>query len=167
MYVRHAVRHVRATLEVLVETLLRDYSWMGPVVPFGAKPVTVSRRGPKESDLKQVEGNVVFVSHGGEPDVTEQELGAGYLRAEHVLFVDILGQNESVALAIASDIQDRLRGLLGGTRYVRPREAGTGAELDGYLGEFQDVVRDQPNPDLGAWQSIKATLMLDFPGSNS
>ena len=30
-----------------------------------------------------------------------------------------------------------------------------------------DVVRDEPNPDLLSWQSVKATLVLHFPGSNS
>lgn len=167
MAVRHAVRHIRASEEQFIKDALVYFGWLTDNRPYGAKPVELFLRGPKEPDLVAVEGNQVYISHGGEPDTEEMELGAGLLRIEHVLFVDIVGENEAIALSIASDVQDRLRGLIGGSRYLTPRERGTGEPLFGYVGEFVDVVRDEPNPDLLSWQSVKATLVLDFPGSNT
>ena len=165
--IRHAVRHVRASEEEFIRTLLTEFGWLTESRPYGAALVTLHLRPPKEADLKGIEGNHVFVSHGGEDDVVEFEMGGAILTTEYVLFVDVVGENEGIALSIASDVQDRMRGLIGGSRHLYPRERGTGPELFGYIGEFTDVVRDEPNPDLLSWQSVKATLVLHFPGSNS
>jgi len=167
MYVRHAARYVRASMEAVVSTFLDEFGWCGPNVPFGAQPVTVMLRPPKQAELKPVSGNVVFISHGDEADYEDMQLGGGLLRVEHVLFVDILAENDGIALAIAADLKDRLAGLIGGTRFLRPTNPATDQALPGFLGEFDDVVREQPNPDLGAWQSVKATLVLDFGGDQT
>lgn len=166
MVVRHAVRHIRASQENMLRDFLDDYGWFGPDVPYGAAPIQIMLRAPREAELMPAAGNTVFISHGGEPDNVPTQLGGGLLQTEHVLFVDVLGENDGIALSIAADIKDRLSGQLG-SRYLWPRHQATGILLPGYLGEYEDVMREQPNADLGAWQSIKATLVMDFPGEES
>jgi len=164
-YVRHAIRHVRASLEERVRLALVD--WLSDTPPFEAATAVLDVRAPQESDLKPIVANRIFVSHGGEVDTLDAQLGSGLLRWEHVLFVDILGQNPGIALAIASDLLDDLRGLRdGSSRWVDLRERGTGALLPGWEGELEDVMRDEPRSSLASWQSIKATLIIYLPGES-
>lgn len=166
-HVRFASRFVRETLVGVVDAFLRAYNWCGPVVPFGAKPVTLVRRTPKPTDLVPIDGNMVFVSFGPESDHVNTELGSGLLRIEHIFFIDVVGESETIAYAIASDIKDRMTGLFGGTRWVCPVDPQTGLGLPGYIGELTDVIQESPNGDNHNWISIKATYLLDFPGEES
>lgn len=165
-YVRHSLRHIRASMERAVAAALTD--WTSPTPPYGAGPVTVLTRAPKTSDLKPVEANTVFISHGSENDIETVQLGSGLMRSEHVLFVDVLGSSDTIALSIAQDVLDALRGMAPGTsRYAELRLRGDGTLLPGYSGEWVDVLRDEPNPELASWQSVKATLVVHFPGEDS
>lgn len=164
MAVRHAARFVQASMEAMLTTFLAEYGWTTLTPPFGAKPVTLYSRQPKESELAPTETNSVFISFGDETSMSERQLGGGLLQVEHVLFVDILAENRGVGLAIASDVKDRLEGLFGGSRYLYPVNPGTGQRLPGYVGEFGDTVREQPRADLETWTAVKSTLYLDFPG---
>lgn len=166
--VRHAVRHVRASMEQMLTDFLVEYGWKGPTPPYGAEPFTIVCAPPRPADLKPAaQGNTVFISHGDEDQYVDTQLGGGILQAEHILFVDVVSEKPAIALAVAADIKDRLCGLFGGSRFLRPVDAGTGVPLSGFLGEFVDVIREQPNPDVASWQSIKATLQLEFPGDIS
>ena len=166
MHVRHANRYVRHSIVTMVETFIADHGWLVPPVLFGAKPVEVHARAPKEAELKPTAGNMVFVSFGPQEAQVVMQLGGGLVRAENIVFIDVLGENDTIALAIASDLQDRLNGALGGTRYLRPSNPATGLDLPGYVGEFTEVFLEQPREALASWQSIKAAFQLDFPGSD-
>lgn len=165
--IRFATRYIQHSIGQVVQTFLDEYSWTGATPPFGTSSVDVKFVTPKPSDLEVLHGNTVFVSFGDEPDHRPQELGGGMLRIEHVFFVDILGVDESISLALASDIKDRLTGLFGGTRYLRPKDPATGAELPGYLGEFTDVARSQPDGERNTWYVVNGTCVMDFPGEES
>lgn len=167
MSVRFASRFVRSSVQDLVKTFLHDYGWTGPTPPFGTLPIDLRLAGPTPQELRALDGNTVFVSFGDEPDQRPMELGGGMLRQEYVVFVDVIGVDETIADAIASDIKDRLSGLFGGTRYLRPVNPGTGAELAGYLGEFSDVMKHQADGERRAWCTVSCALQMDFPGEES
>lgn len=162
---RFASRFVRQSVASLVEEHLGNFGWTSESPPFGVDRVEVLRQTPKPSDLEQVRSNRVFISFGDEPDVEPLQLGGGLLRIEHVVFVDVLAQSEEVALLIAEDVTDRLRGMIGGSRWLRPRD-NEGKRLPGYVGEFVDVERRQVRPEVEYWCTVSATLELDFPGGS-
>lgn len=164
MHIRHASRHVQESVSSMLVNFLAEYDWTGDTPPYGAKPFTVQLRQPEGSDLQAVEANTVFIGFGDETSARDRQLGGGLLEREFVLFVDIFGEKQTIALACASDIKDRLEGLFGGTAYLRPTDQATGLPLPGYVGEFEDVVRDVGTGSKVAWQTVKATLTLTFPG---
>ncbi len=165
--IRFATRFVQYSIGQTVKEFLNDFGWMSDAPPFGTSPVAFHTVSPSPADLKQVDGNAVYVSFGDEPDHQPLELGGGMLRIEHIVFVDVIGVDASISLALAGDIKDRLSGLLGGTRFQRPKDPQTGSELPGYLGEFADVQRYQPDGERKTWNAISATCLMDFPGEES
>lgn len=167
MSVRFASRYIKASVVDVVKTFLTEYGWTGATPPFGTKPVELREAGPTPAELRALEGNVVFVSFGVEDDYESQQLGGGLLRQEYVVFVDVIGVDHTITDLIAGEVKDRLSGLFGGTRYLRPVNPGTGAQLPGYLGEFVDVTKHQPDGERRTWQTVSCTLQMDFPGEDS
>lgn len=165
--IRFATRYVQHSIGQVVRTFLDEYGWTGATPPFGTSPVTFHAAAPKPSDLKALDGNDVFVSFGDEGDHRAMELGGGLLRVEHVVFVDVIAVDESIGLALACDIKDRMTGLFGGTRYLRPKDPATGLQLDGYLGEFTDFQRYQPSGEQRSWHAVNGSCLMDFPGEES
>lgn len=161
-HIRHASRHVQGSISSMLVEFLAD--WTGPTPPYGAKPFEVLLRQPQASDLQAVEVNTIFIGFGDETATLDRELGGGLLLREHVLFVDVFAENQSIGLAVASDVKDRLEGLLGGSTYLRPTHQGTGLPLPGYVGQFEDVERDAGTGAKVAWQKVAATFALTFPG---
>ncbi len=169
-YLRFAVRHVQRTLEDRVETHLRDLGWLGPDVPFGEEPVRFQRGRMEESELRQITGNLVAVSFGTEPDDIPLEMGGeGLVLTEHYLFVDCIGRQEPIALAMASDLKDCLSGRAPGTSRYSPVMSyltDPPTPVDGYRMELTDVVREKPdNVDYRRnWHVVKATAELTSIG---
>jgi len=83
------------------------------------------------------------------------------------VFVDVVALDETIADTLAGEIKDRLSGLFGGTRYLRPANPGTRAPLPGYLGEFVDVVKYSPDGERRSWVSVSCTLTMDYPAEES
>lgn len=166
MHIRHASRHVQESISSMLVAFLTEYGWLGPKVPYGAKPFKIELRQPDQSSLQQISTNTVFIGFGDETGARDRQLGGGLLQREYVVFVDVFADSQSIATAVAADIKDRLEGLFGGGVYLRPKDQATGLELPGYIGEFQDVVRDVGTGSKVQWQMVKATFALDFPGSN-
>jgi hypothetical protein len=164
--VRFASRFIKHSVGQAIEAFLAEYGWTTDRPPFGTDRVVVEHRAPETKDLRPLAGNVVFISFGGDDDVRPRQMGGGMLRQGYVVFVDVVGTDESIADALAGDLKDRLTGLFGGTRYLRPTDPSTGRELPGYLGEFTDVVRDQPSGERRNWYSISCTLEMDFPATD-
>lgn len=167
MTVRFASRFIKASVVDVVRTFLAEYGWTGDAPPFGTETVTLKATGPTPTDLRSTDGNTVFVSFGEEDDYLPIQLGGGMLRQEFVLFVDVLGVDETIADALASDLKDRLSGLFGGTRYLRPRNPATGIALPGYTGEFRAIAKHAPDGERRNWMTVSGTLEVDFPGEDS
>lgn len=162
-YLRFAVRHVQRTLEDLVEAHLTRLGWLGPEVPFGEPPVVFQRGRMDEAELRAVTGNLVAVSFGNEPDDVPLEMGGGLQLTEHYLFVDCIGREESVALALASDLKDCLAGRAPGTsRYVPVSSYLTSpaTPVVGHRLELIDVIREKPDTVeyRRNWHVVKATV---------
>lgn len=168
-YVPYVVRHVHRTVEDLLLDALTGLGWLGPEVPFGASVVRFQRGRMDESELRAVTGNLVAVSFGDEPDDEPQELGGGLTLVTYVVFVDVVGENEAIALAIASDLKDRLAGRMPGTSRFSPvfsYRVNPRTPVDGHKLEFTDVVRTKPdNVDYRRnWQAVKSTVEMTYVG---
>jgi len=165
--VRFDSRYIYNSVADMVQGFLDAYGWTGATPNFGTTAVTVERRAPDPSNLQSIVGNVAFISFGREGDHDAIELGGGMLRIEYVFFCDVIGVDESIGEVISSDLKGRFTGLLGGTRYLRPVDPGTGLELSGYLGEFAEVMRNQPSTASRNWFSVSGVCVMDFPGEES
>lgn len=169
MYLRFATRHVQRTLEDHVAGILTDAGWLGPDVPFGETAVRFQRGRMDEAELRQATGNLVAVSFGNEPDHVAVELGGGLQVVEHFLFVDCIGREEAVSLAIASDIKDALAGQApGSSRHlvVLNYLDSPPTPVVGHRLELTDVVRERPDTvDYRRnWHVVKATAELTTVG---
>ena len=165
--IRFASRYIRASVAGMVRTFLDDFGWTGPNPNFGTQPVALHIGEPAKSDLVATDGNTVFVSFGVEDDHESLELGSGLLGREMVFFIDVVGLETSIAQVIAEDIRDRLTGIRGGTRYLRPTNPATGEELAGYLCEFKEVMLHEPRGDRKNWVTVDGSLAIEFPGEES
>jgi hypothetical protein len=165
--VRFASRFIKASVVEVIRTFLAEYAWTGDNPPFGTDTVTLHATAPTPSTLRAIDGNAVYVSFGSEDDNRPMQLGGGLLRQEFAVFVDVIGVDETIADCLASDIKDRLSGLFGGTRYLRPVNPGLGTVLPGYLGEFTDVARHSPDAARRNWVTVSCSLDVDFPGEES
>jgi len=163
--IRFARRYIQQSFRDTVQAFLDGYGWSdGSAVPsVGA--ITLQGRAPKAKDLEVVEENTAYVSFGDEPDHRPLELGGGLLRTERVFFVDVVATSEAAGEIVAGEIKDRLSGLFGGTRYLRPVDH-EGRALPGYLVEFTDVALHKAEGERRNWFVVDGTLQIDFPGSD-
>lgn len=167
---RHLSRHLQATLENHVEAWLTGLGWLDPVnTPLGALPVTFQRKRPDEHLLQSVQPNLVTVSFGSQTDDAEEELGAGLVSQEHVVFVDIYAENEGIGLALAEDIRDLLVGRPPGvSRYVplMDQRVNPPTPVLGYQIELDEVVREPSLRQLAniSWQVVSCTAWIYLPG---
>lgn len=167
MHIRHASRHVQASITNTLKTFLHEFGWTTEAPPFGAQPFKVVERQPKPSELTAIKANSVFIGFGDESTARDRQLGGGLLQREIVVFVDVFAVNQSTALLVASDIKDRLEGLIGGSRHLRPIDQTTGYELPGYIGEFAEFMRSPGEGSDIDWQTVQGTFYLDFPASGN
>ncbi len=169
-YLRHAARYIQQTVGDDIEAALLELGWVGPAtgVPFGAEPFEFLQLRLDESEMKALTSNTIVVSWGDEPDWDPQELGGGMVSIGHVLFVDVLGESEAVALAAAVDVKDVLSGQAPGySRYHDVRDYSQAAKppVPGYKIEIEEVVRERPIADWRRnWQTVKGTATVYFPG---
>ncbi len=172
-YLPYLTRHVQRTVEDVVRGALDALGWLGPVdaVPFGATPFTFQRGRMIESELRTATGNLVSVSFGFEPDDAPLEMGGGLLLVEYVTFIDVLGESDSIALSLASDVKDRLSGRVpgGGIRVVALTNYATeppSPQAD-YRLEFTAVTRQEGDPSVVRnWHIVKATVELVYVGED-
>lgn len=166
---RGIVDHVRTGL-------LASLGWAGtgsPLQrPYGAAyPLTFTELA-LDPKLTTLDPNTIGFSEGLTPDEVEEELGAnwgGLVSTSHTLFVDVYGENQSIAKAITSDIRAILIGRLGFERYLPlldPRDPAHPA-IPGHLIHFEDVQVDYPAVGSSSklhWAVVKATAVHEYSG---
>jgi len=167
-YLRHAPRHIQETIADDLETAMTALGWLGPTgVPFGTKPLEFQRKRMDESEMRAITGNTAVISWGDEPDWREEELGGGLVSVNHVFFVDVVGTNDPIALAIASDVKDVMSGANTWSRFhqVRDYTQTPPAVVTGWQAEVMDVQRERPTADWRRyWQTVKGTVTVYYPG---
>lgn len=169
-YLRHAVRHVQKRIADHVETHLDTLGWKANPAPFGTTPIVVQRARIEEALGSSITGNLVAISFADEGEDMEAQLGGGLATVALPFFVDCVGVEEPIALAIASDIKDLLSGRYpDSSRFLDVRDysaTAAGTEVSGYRLELLDVVREKV---AGAewrarWHVVKAVAELTHPG---
>ena len=104
---RFRSRHVHKTICTYVEDQLTTKGWVNDPVNFGATAVTFEEIQPDENGLA-VEPNTVAITLGDAPAAELEELGDGLWSIPYVVFIDVYGDNGSVAVSIAEDIRDSI-----------------------------------------------------------
>lgn len=117
MSLRFRYRHVHATLFDYVRSSLIDLGWGNAALPaddpanlavnFGTPAATYIDNQPDEAGVA-VAPNTIAVTLGDEPAAEDLELGGGLLEVAFPVYVDIYGQNQSIAVSIASDVKAML-----------------------------------------------------------
>ena len=169
-YIRNQDRMVYQSVADLLQSQLQQLGWTSATPPFGATvPITFLEE-VLDPKLSAMAPNTVAMTEGIQPDDTEGELGAafgGLWEIRHTFFMDVYGENISVAKAISSDIRGILTGRLPGTsRYLYltdyslvPPAAATDHTL-----RFEDVEVDRPLGGAGKlrWEVVKATAVHEY-----
>jgi hypothetical protein len=161
-YLRHAARHVHHTVADHIEAQLVTLGWttVGQV-PFNAAPISIKRSAGTAPDIA---AGQVRISLGNEVAPAEEELGGPLASQEYPIFVDVFMDNETIALALASDIRDVLLGRIGGRRWLPVINQANDTEVPGWTLELDDVERIRPDHVLPmAWQVVKVTAIAYFP----
>lgn len=160
---RFRQRHVHQSCVDYLKESLDDLGWVTAPINFGTQAITFIEIQPEEAGVK-VEPNTVAITIGDEPEDLEEELGAGLMSCEYVLFVDVYGIDQSIAVSIAGDIKDLLRNKLIALRSYTTVIAGT--ETADTI-EFDSVVIDKPataaaGPDKRYWRIVKSIARLYY-----
>lgn len=167
-YLRFASRHVQQSIAVHVRDWVDGLGWLGSTPPFGTTPVRFQVGRMDEASLVAITGNLIGVSFGGELDDVTEQLGGGLASSELVVFVDVVGVSDAVAVAVASDVKDLLTSRAPGTSRtvpVRDWAAVPPVVVPGWSVEFTDVMRERANENIRSnWHVVKTTAVLTFPG---
>lgn len=167
-FLRHAGRHIHKTVLDYLDVQLTALKWRSPTEsPFGATPVTIVGSPVVKGDRfdESVRPGLVAVTLGDELASSMDELGGPLAVQEYPFFIDIFGDNDSVATALATDVRDIFMGRLPGTqRFLRVKNGATGAQVAGWQMEFEDVERVRPETTMPHhWQVVKVTATTYFP----
>lgn len=178
-YLRGQERAVyQRTFEHMKSVMLDELGWAGsgaPVhYPWGASyPLHWEERAP-DPKLGALQENTVAFTEGRQPDDEEEELGAdspgGLMSSTHTFFIDIYGENGSIARSIAGDIASIFKGRAGPGRYLTlPDYRLDGApDAPGHLLHFEDVETDYPSAAGGTarghWVVVKITAVHEWNG---
>lgn len=116
-----------------------------------------------------LEPNSVAVSEGRLVPDDELQLGGGLVESVHTFFVDVYGENRSLARCIALDLRALLTGQIDGYPKILPLRnfavAGTPV-LAGHELEIEDVELDYPANTSFAklhWAVLKMTVLHRHP----
>ncbi len=163
--IRHFGRHMYQSVYDHLSEGLNGLGWMSEG-GFKSTVVRMQNYVPDETGTA-IAPNLVAVTLLDEGPELEAEMGDLLVSIEPTFVVDIYGENQAVALAIAEDVKDILRGRINGyTRIIPmydysqdPRQL-----LDGVWAENTDVVRlpSQRTELRRQWQVVRWTLQVEY-----
>lgn len=169
-YVRGQERLVYESVNDYLVAQLTTLGWIGTGPhPFAATvPVTLLDEVPQKS--APIAPNSVAFTTGTDDADKEGELGSaggGLWITEHVFFVDIFGENQGIAKALAADIRAVMTGRLPGSSRYFPfmdKTQTPAVALDDHLLHFEDVVTETPVAQdyKRDWRVVKATVVHEY-----
>lgn len=166
MSLRFRTRHVHKTLADYIEAQMSALGWVLPPTNFDTTPMTFIEFQPDEAG-KSVKANTVAITLGDEPSAVDEELGDGLRVIKYPVFVDIYGENQSIAASIASDVKRILEDVYMPVRDFTTTTSGVASteylELD-----KDDVVIEKPPAAAGIadfkryWRVVKTMAHVHY-----
>lgn len=172
-YLRHASRHVHASVLDAVKDSLSTLGWLGAnTLPFGPRYAALVNF----TDAPAIDGDrlavgiapgTIAVTLGPEFPTQEQEIGGPTTQQDYPIFFDVFQPTYAAATALANDIRDTLMGRFDGThRFVTVKDYSGDAPtpVDGWTCELTDIQIIRPEIRLPLhWQVVKVTAEVQFP----
>lgn len=165
-WLRHAPRHIHATIVDYLTAQLTALAWTTVTPPFGATQIRIQTFLPPEAELTKVTSGLVAITIGDEFDALDEELGGPLHSQEIPFFVDVFQDKSAHALALATDVRDALRGRFVDAKRVltvQDHALTPPTDVAGWTFEFVDVEREQIYRLPLYWQTVRCTAALDFP----
>lgn len=169
VFLRHASRHVHASVANYVKAGLTELNWDDPAnTPLGAPAVRVQTTSPVTGDklASSVSAGLVAVSLGNEFNPDPQELGGGLHMQEYPFFVDVFMDTEGECTALACDIRDMFLGRFEdfSARWIPVTDQVLSTPVPGWKIEFDDVERVSPDHSYSFhWQVVRVTAQVYYP----
>jgi hypothetical protein len=170
-HLRHATRHVHATVLNIVREQLTTLGWtQESTLPFGPKYANVVRfidspaiAGDRLAD--GIEPGIVACTVGPEQPPDSEEIGGPLTRQDYPIFFDVFQGSYSATTALANDIRDILLGRFPGTRrHIGVIDQTDNTRVPGWTCELTDVTLVRPEIRLPLhWQVVKVTAEVYFP----
>jgi hypothetical protein len=162
---RHRTRHVHQTLVQHVTTALGELGWTTGVINYGTTAVEVQAVEPYGEGAVQPDGNLVCVTIDDSSEDEDEELGGRLISGHYILYVDVIGVNIPLSVAIADDmrlaLKNRVIPLLDFTTDM------AGVPAPGSCIEFDHVDVDIPpaasSIDKRTWRVVSAMANVYMP----
>ena len=169
-YLRHAPRHIHHTVADAIEGALDALHWTSTDEaqrPFGATKVVVKRTGGVGRKDAMLEAGQVYVTIGSEWQPQTLELGGPLTEQSFPIFVDILMDEDALAICLAADVRDALLGRLASVPRVLPViDQSTATPVPGWRIHLENVERLVPDQMFALhWQVVKVTARVEFQES--
>jgi hypothetical protein len=167
-YIRGQERMVYQAVHDYLHAQLDALGWFSATPPFNAtSPVTLLEYIPDKTGPAQP--NTVAFTSGVEED-SDGELGnagGGLHLTEYVFFIDIYGESQGVAKALASDVKAILSGRLpGSSRYHQLTDYSQSppAPAEGHVFHFEHIEVHRPAGQefKRNWEVVKVTVIHEY-----
>lgn len=166
-HLRHASRHIHHTVAQYIQECLDELGWTSSDEvdrPFGATQVTVHRTGGVGKKGLELKAGQVFVTPGDEGGPERLEMGGPLSQQDLPIFIDVLMDEDALAVCLAADIRDALLGRFEfAARGIPVVDQATGTAVPGWHITFEDVARIRPDQLYALdWQVVKVTAQVQF-----
>lgn len=167
-FLRHAPRHVHHSVADYITTGLAELGWTSALDserPFGAEQIKVTRtHAITDGRRVAVTANTVAITLGSEASTEDLELGGALVAQDYPVFVDVLMDEDALALSLATDIRDHLLGRFEfSRRFIDVVDQATRTLVPGWRLALDDVERIRPENDFALhWQVVKVTATAEF-----
>ena len=168
-YVRGQERMVTMLAFTTVrDTLMGPLGWDGVLLgrlPFQATVVpTITEHGDPKVKVDPLVKNAIGFSEGMMPNDEVLQLGDGLQSQTHTYFVDVYGENLSIAKQLAHDVRGCFTGRHGRSTIALPDYSQPGSPaMPGHLVTYDGIVTEFPESlDQRNWAVVKFTAVHEF-----